>query len=85
MLTNSCQLWTAYALSEIRRLDLTAARKVFGTAIGLCPKPKLFNNYIQMEIQLREFDRCRTLYQKFLEVSPAPRFRIESFADFWLK
>lgn len=23
-----------------------------------------------MEIQLREFDRCRTLYQKFLEVRP---------------
>ncbi|KAJ9119125.1 NineTeen Complex (NTC) component [Naganishia vaughanmartiniae] len=62
------KLWTAYALFEIRRLDLTAARKVFGTAIGMCPKPKLFNNYIQMEIQLREFDRCRTLYQKFLEV-----------------
>ncbi|KAJ9103215.1 NineTeen Complex (NTC) component [Naganishia friedmannii] len=64
------KLWTAYALFEIRRLDLTAARKVFGTAIGMCPKPKLFNNYIQMEIQLREFDRCRTLYQKFLEYDP---------------
>ena len=23
-----------------------------------------------MEIQLREFDRCRTLYQKFLEFGP---------------
>ena len=23
-----------------------------------------------MEIQLREFDRCRTLYQKFLEFAP---------------
>lgn len=65
---NPLQLWTAYALFEIRRLDLNAARKVMGTAIGLCPKPKLFTNYIQMEIQLREFDRCRTLYQKFLEV-----------------
>ncbi|KAI5451636.1 NineTeen Complex (NTC) component [Naganishia albida] len=65
------KLWTAYALFEIRRLDLNAARKVMGTAIGLCPKPKLFTNYIQMEIQLREFDRCRTLYQKFLEYDPS--------------
>ena len=28
---------------------------------------KLFRGYIELEIQLREFDRCRTLYQKFLE------------------
>jgi crooked neck len=34
----------------------------------MCPKPKLFVRYIDMEVKLREFDRCRTLYQKFLEV-----------------
>ncbi|KAH8028453.1 hypothetical protein HPB51_016904 [Rhipicephalus microplus] len=41
-----------------------------GTAIGLCPKDKLFRGYIDLEIQLREFDRCRILYQKFLEFAP---------------
>ena len=48
----------------------TAARKLLGTAIGLCPKDKLFREYIEIEIQLREFDRCRILYQKFIEFSP---------------
>lgn len=33
----------------------------------MCPKDKLFRGYIDLEIQLREFDRCRILYQKFLE------------------
>lgn len=31
---------------------------------------KLFRGYIELEIQLREFDRCRTLYEKFLEFGP---------------
>ena len=41
-----------------------------GTAIGMCPKDKLFRGYIDLEIQLREFDRSRLLYQKFLEFGP---------------
>jgi crooked neck len=39
-------------------------------ALGICPKDKLFRGYIDLEIQLREFDRCRILYQKFLEFGP---------------
>lgn len=41
-----------------------------GMALGICPKDKLFRGYIDLEIQLREFDRCRILYQKFLEFGP---------------
>jgi crooked neck len=32
------KLWALFAKFEIRRLDLVAARKIFGTAIGMCPK-----------------------------------------------
>jgi crooked neck len=35
----------------------------------MCPKPKLFTGYIELEMRLREFDRVRTLYEKFLTVS----------------
>jgi len=45
-------------------------QKFQGIAIGKCPKDKLFRGYIDLEIQLREFDRCRILYQKFLEFGP---------------
>ena len=64
------KVWILAAKFEIRQKDLRAARKLLGTAIGLCPKDKLFREYIEIEIQLREFDRCRTLYQKFIEFSP---------------
>lgn len=41
-----------------------------GTAIGKCPKNKLLKGYIELELQLREFDRCRKLYEKYLEFTP---------------
>jgi len=64
------KFWILAAKFEIRQKNLNSARKLLGTAIGLCPKDKLFREYIELEIQLREFDRCRLLYQKFLEFSP---------------
>ena len=65
------KIWLLYAQFEIRQKDLQAARKALGTALGKCPKPKLFKGYIELELQLREFDRCRKLYEKFLEFNPA--------------
>lgn len=81
------KLWLMFAKFEIRRLDLPAARKIMGAAIGMCPKEALFKGYIDLEIevctiygylrqdnpylmayQLREFDRARTLYEKYIEV-----------------
>lgn len=64
------RLWIMYAHFEIRRKDLATARKILGTAIGKCPKDKLFRAYIDLELQLREFDRCRILYEKFVEFNP---------------
>ena len=56
-----------YAQFEIRQRDVKMARRILGTALGKCPKAKLFRGYIDLEIQLREFNRCRTLYDKFLQ------------------
>ncbi|TGZ65990.1 hypothetical protein CRM22_005583 [Opisthorchis felineus] len=64
------KMWLYAAKFEIRQKSLTDARKLLGAAIGMCPKDKLFRGYIELEIQLREFDRCRKLYEKFLEFSP---------------
>ncbi|KAF8196043.1 pre-mRNA-splicing factor CLF1 [Pholiota molesta] len=65
------KLWLMFAKFEIRRLELTSARKILGTAIGMCPKEALFKGYIDLEIELREFDRARTLYEKYLEYDPS--------------
>lgn len=64
------KIWLLFAQFEIRQKNLTSARKILGMAIGMCPRDKLFRGYILLEIQLREFDRCRILYQKFLEFGP---------------
>ncbi|KAI9252675.1 hypothetical protein BY458DRAFT_522730 [Sporodiniella umbellata] len=65
------KIWLMYAQFEIRQLNVQQARKLLGRAIGMCPKNKLFNGYIDLEFQMREFDRCRTLYTKHLEFNPA--------------
>ena len=65
------KIWIMFAHFEIRQLELTQARKVLGNAIGMCPKTKLFRGYIELELELREFARARTLYDKFLEFNPS--------------
>lgn len=64
------KLWLMFAKFEVRRLDLPAARKILGTSIGLCPKEALFKGYIQLELDLREFDNVRKLYEKYIEYDP---------------
>ena len=72
------KIWIMFSKFEIRQRDLSAARKMLGIALGKCPKPKLYKSYIELELQLREFDRCRKLYEKFLEYNPKN-------CDTWMK
>eukprot|EP00124_Ichthyophonus_hoferi_P004678 Ihof_evm2s545 gene=Ihof_evmTU2s545 len=65
------EIWLMYARFELRQKNLIGARKILGQALGICPKDKIFKGYIELEMQLREFDRCRTLYEKFLEYNPS--------------
>lgn len=64
------KIWTLWAHFEVRQKRLTAARKIFGQGIGRCPKDRTYKEYIQLELNLGNFDRCRTLYQKYLEFAP---------------
>ena len=67
----SAKLWILKAQFEVRQGLLTQARKTLGQAIGLAPKNKLFRAYVEMELKLFEFARCRTLYAKWLEWDPS--------------
>jgi crooked neck len=33
---------------------MTAAKKILGTAIGMCPKEKLFKAYIELRTKVRD-------------------------------
>jgi crooked neck len=61
------KIWIMKAQFEVRQMQLQAARKTLGQAIGMCPKDKLFRGYVELEKQLFEFGRCRTLFGKQLE------------------
>ncbi|KAF9269435.1 pre-mRNA-splicing factor CLF1 [Marasmius fiardii PR-910] len=75
------KLWLMYARFEIRRLNLRAARKLLGASIGMCPKEKLFKGYIELEIDLRDFNNARKLYQKYLEFDPSNSSAWIKFAE----
>lgn len=64
------KIWIMYSQFYIRTKNLEMARKVFGNAIGKCPKDKIFKAYIQLEMQLGNFDRCRKIYEKYLLIFP---------------
>jgi crooked neck len=51
-----------FAHFQLRCNNLEKARKIFGTAIGKCANEKIFKEYIDMESQLAEIDRVRTIY-----------------------
>jgi crooked neck len=65
------KIWIMKAQFEIRQMQLQTARKTLGQAIGMCPKDRLFKGYIELEKQLYEFVRCRTLFEKQLEWNPS--------------
>lgn len=75
------KIWLLFAHFEVREKDLTAARRILGTAIGMCPKESLFKGYIQLELQLANVDRCRKLYEKYLETLPHNCYAWSKFAE----
>ena len=75
------KVWLMKAQFEVRQMQLLAARKTLGQAIGMCPKDKLFRGYIELEKQLFEFVRCRTLFEKQIEWNPTNTQAWVQFAE----
>jgi crooked neck len=75
------KLWLLYAQFEIRQKNVMAARKTLGMAIGICPKNRLFKGYIELELQMFEFDRCRKLYEKYLQTYPFNAYAWIKYAE----
>lgn len=75
------KIWLLAAQFEIRQKDLKAARQILGSAIGMAPKDKIFKKYIEIELQLGNINRCRTLYEKYLEWAPASCYAWSKYAE----
>ncbi|KAF2731184.1 TPR-like protein [Polyplosphaeria fusca] len=65
------KVWLAFSHFEIRQGQLTPARKLLGQAVGMCPKDRLYRGYIELEMKLFEFGRCRTHYNNYILWNPA--------------
>eukprot|EP00727_Mastigamoeba_balamuthi_P001766 m51a1_g11587 putative crooked neck-like protein 1 (714) ;mRNA; r:67193-70901 len=61
------KLWVLWAKLEIRQGDLAAARRVLGNALGVvgdaATRDKVYAQYIAVETQLGEIERCRRLHE----------------------
>ncbi|CAN6163889.1 unnamed protein product [Urochloa humidicola] len=75
------KIWLMAAQFEIRQRNLSAARRILGNSIGVAPKQKVFKKYIEMEVCLGNFDRVRTLYQKFIECDAANSYAWRKYAE----
>lgn len=64
------KLWLLAAKLQIRMGNIERARDILNKSLKRCPKRKLFKEYIDLEIQMREFDCCRKLYEQFLHRAP---------------
>ena len=75
------KIWLHAAHFEVRQRDLTAARKLLGQCIGLTGKENVFKGYLELELQLGEIDRCRAIYNKYLEAMPFNCHAWKAFAQ----
>jgi crooked neck len=75
------KLWKLYAEFEIRRQNLQGARKIYGNAIGMAPSRKIFTWYIELEMQLAEIDRCRKIFEAWLQFEPSNCLAWKKFAE----
>ncbi|KAM7494323.1 hypothetical protein LguiB_028932 [Lonicera macranthoides] len=75
------KIWLLAAQFEIRQLNLKGSRLILGNAIGKAPKDKIFKKYIEIELQLGNIDRCRKLYEKYLEWSPENCYAWSKYAE----
>uniref|UniRef100_A0A0E0KQY1 Pre-mRNA-splicing factor Syf1-like N-terminal HAT-repeats domain-containing protein n=1 Tax=Oryza punctata TaxID=4537 RepID=A0A0E0KQY1_ORYPU len=75
------KVWLMAAQFEIRRKNLKSARQIMGNAIGIAPKGKIFKKYIEFEMKLGNIDRCRILYEKFIEWDPSDCYAWLKYAE----
>ncbi|KAG6397109.1 hypothetical protein SASPL_143273 [Salvia splendens] len=75
------KIWLMSAQFEIRHLNTDRARKILGSAIGMAAKDKIFKKYTEIVLQLGNIERCRKLYEKYLEWSPENCYAWSKYAN----
>ena len=62
------KIWIYLGKLYIRNNEIDKMRKLLGKSIGICKKEKIIKKYIELEYQMGNFERCRKLYEKKIEL-----------------
>ena len=73
------KLWNFCALFYIRKKQPDMARKVFERGLSTKSTCRLYKYYIQMEIDLEQFDKARKLYESLICDFPK---RVDGYVDY---
>ena len=60
------KVWILATNFYIRQKNIDKARKLFGISMGMCPKKKVIDSYINLELQLGNNDRVKKIFQNYL-------------------
>ena len=64
------KIWILATNFYIRQKNLDKVRKLFGISMGICPRKKIINSYINLELQLGNNDRVKKIFQNFIQKFP---------------
>ena len=65
------KIWILATNFYLRQKNLDKARKLFGISMGMCPKKKIIDAYINIELQLGNNDRVKKIFQSYIQKFPA--------------
>ena len=65
------KIWILATNFYLRQKNLDKTRKLFGISMGMCPKKKIIDAYINIELQLGNNDRVKKIFQSYIQKFPA--------------
>ena len=76
------KVWSLYAHFQLRQKNLDKARKIYGMNMAICPKEKVIDSYVDLEVSLGNIDRVRKIYQSYIEKLPENSNSWVKYAEF---
>ena len=64
------KVWILATNFYIRQKNIERVRKLFGISMGLCPRKKIIDSYINIELQLGNNDRVKKIFQNYIQKFP---------------
>ena len=62
--------------------NIIDTRKIYGMNMAICPKEKVIDSYVDLEVSLGNIDRVRKIYQSYIEKLPENSNSWVKYAEF---